>query len=268
MIASHQYSSFAKVRSHLTVIVLPLQYLVDWPMQIVHWASMSFSAQQDLLEENARLRARQLLLQAKLQRLLALERENAQLRELLSSTSRLSGKAVVAQLLAVDVDPYMQQMVLDKGEHDGVFVGQPVLDAYGVMGQVIAVGPYTSQVMLITDTRSAIPSQDNRNGIRAIVAGTGYTNELALLNTPDTTDIQVGDVLVTSGLGGTFPFGYPVGKVTSVNKSSGERFAIITVEPSAHIDRARQVLLVWPEEDLNSAAHQAPPAPATTGTTQ
>lgn len=262
MIANQQISSFARVRSQLSIVVLPLQAIVDKPIQLYHWLGTSISTQQEVLGENARLRARQLLLEAKLQRLLALERENAQLRELLSSSSHLPGKTLVAQLLAVDADPLSQQIIIDKGERDGVFVGQPVLDAYGVMGQVISVMPFTSQVMLVSDTRSAVPVQNNRTGARSIVSGTGYPDQLNLLYVSVTADINVGDMLVTSGLGGRFPFGYPIGKIVSIQRASTDRFALVIVEPNAHLDESRQVMLIWPsEETINSSSSPvAPPS--------
>lgn len=248
MVANNQLAFFSRLRSNIAVVVLPIQTMVDKPMQFFTWLSTSVATQQDVLGENARLRARQLLLEAKLQRLLALENDNAQLRELLRSSSHLPGKTLVAQLLAVGSDPLKQQVTLDKGKQAGVFVGQPVLDAYGVMGQIVEVTPFTSEAMLISDSRSAIPVQNNRNGIRSVVAGIGYTGQLSLLNVSVTADVAVGDMLVTSGLGGGFPFGYPVGEVLSVQQNSGERFAVIAVTPSAHLDKSRQVILLWPPE--------------------
>lgn len=249
MIANQQVSAFAHLRSQLSIIVLPLQSIVDKPIQFFHWLQTSIATQQDVLGENARLRARQLLLQAKLQRLLALEHENAQLRELLSSSSHMPGKTLVAQLLAVDTDPLSQEIIVDKGENDGTFVGQPVLDAFGVMGQIISVTPFTSRVMLVSDVRSAIPVQNNRNGVRSIVNGSGYPDQLNLLYVPVTADIHVGDMLVTSGLGGRFPSGYPVGEVSSVKRSAADRFAVVMMMPSAHVDVSRQVILLWPPEE-------------------
>lgn len=249
MVASRQIDTFAHIRSNLSMLVLPLQTMVDKPMQFFHWVGTSVANQQEVLGENARLRARQLLLEAKLQRLLALERENEQLRELLRSSSQLSGKTLIAQLLAVDADPLSQRVTLDKGSRDDVFVGQPVLDAYGVMGQIVDVTPFTSQAMLISDSRSAIPVQNNRNGMRSAVAGGGYADQLNLLNVSVTADIAVGDVLVTSGLGGRFPFGYPVGEIASIHQNAEERFAIVSVKPSAHLSKSRQVILLWPSEE-------------------
>ena len=248
-----QYDVFKKFRSEMTVVVLPLQTIVDQPIQFVHWLSSSLSTQQDVLEENARLRARQILLQAKLQKLLSLERENAQLREILSSSTHIADKMVVAQLLSADLDPMTQEVIIDKGSSDGVFIGQPVLDAYGVMGQVIDVGLFSSRILLITDARSAIPVQNTRNGLRSIISGTSYSNDLILLHTPNTADVARGDYFVTSGLGGRFPFGYPVGRVVSIKKTPAQRFAAIAIQPAAHINQTRLVVLLWPGENVEAA---------------
>jgi rod shape-determining protein MreC len=247
MILDRHWEDFQRIKSLLSVTTLPIQYIVDWPAQWVSWASTNIITQHQLLVENAELRANQLLLEAKLQKLLALEHENAQLLALLQSSPHVGGKFISAQLLAVNMDPLVQHVVLNKGSREGIYQGQPVLDAYGVMGQVIQPGPFTSQVMLVSSLQSAIPVQDARNGIRAIAVGTGYNGELQLLYVPITTEMQVGDVLVTSGLGGRFPEGYPVGIVKSVSHNPEFRFSTIRITPSAHLDKSRQVLLVWPE---------------------
>jgi len=154
---------------------------------------------------------------------------------------------MVASLLYVSSALFSQQVILDKGSSDGIYVGQPVLDAYGVMGQVISVGHGTSRVLLISDRQSAIPVQNNRSGLRAIVRGNGYAGNLNVLYVPDTADFKVGDLLITSGLGQRYPANYPLGTVTEVKHAPSERFAKITVTPKAHINRSNQVLLVWPE---------------------
>lgn len=235
-----------EIRPKLAVISVPLQMLVNAPIKTIHWLGTSVTTEKQLLEENARLRARELLLESRLQKLLMLERENTQLKQLLQSSSHVAGHVKVAELLAVDLDPSVQQVVLDKGLDDHVYVGQPVLDAYGVMGQVINVGPLTSKVLLITDPRAAVPVQDNRNGIREVAVGLGVSRSLALINVPDTTDIKVGDLFVASGLGLRFPVGYPVGVVSAIAHIPGRRFSTITLLPSAHLDQTEQVLLAWP----------------------
>lgn len=246
MWADHRWVEFKQFRAQASIVVLPIQFMVDKPVQFFDWLQTNMIGQQRVLGENARLRARQLLLEAKLQRLLALERENAQLLELLKSPTRVSGKTLIAQLISVSQDPLIQQVILNKGKKEGIFVGQPVLDAYGVMGRVIEVTPYTSRVLLMSDATSAIPVQNNRTGARFILAGDGDAEQLNLLHVSATADIQLGDVLVTSGLGGQIPFGYPVGEVMSIKHVATEPFAIVAIKPSARLNKSRQVIVLWP----------------------
>ncbi|AML48636.1 rod shape-determining protein MreC [Coxiella burnetii] len=249
---------FQKIRADLALVVLPLQYLVSVPIKTIHWIAINVTTQQELVADNARLRAHELLLESKLQKLLALERENAQLWTLLKSTAHVGGARVaVAQLLAVNLDPNLQQIIVDKGMRNHIYVGQPVLDAYGVVGQVIQAGLLTSKVMLISDPKSAVPVQDYRNGIRALALGMGSSGKLLLINVPDTSDIQKGDLFVSSGLGLRYPVGYPVGVVTELERDPTKRFATITLQPSAHLDQSQQVLMTWPNKaSLAQDVHQ------------
>ncbi len=244
----HRSAYVQNWHAKLSAIVVPVQVLVDQPIKSVHWLTITLKFQRQLLDENARLRAQQLLMESKLQKLLTLERENAQLRQLLQSTPQATGKVIVAQLLAVALNPATQQVVIDRGTADHLYLGQPVLDAYGVMGQVISVGPLTSRVLLVTDIQSAVPVQNYRTGARAIAIGSGSSGQLRLINVPDNSDIQEGDLYVASGMGLRFPVGYPVGVVAKSALEAGERFATIFLIPAAHIDKSEQVLLAWPEQ--------------------
>ncbi|MBX9586682.1 MAG: rod shape-determining protein MreC [Gammaproteobacteria bacterium] len=246
MVVDHQYQYLAQSRSVLTSFISPIRTMVDAPARLINWVGNNFSEQQNYAAENIHLKTEQLILRAKLQKLGALRQENDQLRALLSASQKVSGKMLVAELLAVDLAPFTRQVVLNRGQKDHVVVGQAVLDAYGVMGQVIEVNHDSSRVLLISDSRSAVPVQSTRTGSRAIAAGQGVSNDLQLLFVPDTADFQVGDSLETSGLGNRFPVSYPVGVVSEVVHRPGERFSQITVYPSAHLDSSRQVLLVWP----------------------
>lgn len=254
MVLDHRVPAIHRLRNQISVAVLPLQLAVNAPIKWVHWVVSSITTQEALLEDNAQLRAHQLLLQSKLQKLLTLERENARLKALLKSTNKVSGRVQVAQLLAVSLDPALQQVILNKGTKDQVYLGQPVLDANGVMGQVVDVAPFTSKVMLITDHRSAIPVRDVRNGLRAIAVGTGALGQLSLIEVPNLSDIRVGDVFVSSGLGLRYPEGYPVGTVAQVKHHRGQSFAEIALVPAAHIDKTQQVLLTWPNQAKLRAA--------------
>ncbi len=247
MVLDYREHYLTPVRNLLTGIVAPIQYAVNVPIQFINDTSSHLSSRQTLLSENTTLRANQLLMEAKLQKLIALENENTQLRALLTSSTRSDNEHItVAQLLAVSTDPLMSEVVLDKGQNDEVYVGQPVLDASGIMGQIAQVGPFTSRVLLLSDPRSAIPVQAVRNGIRGIVLGKGALGNLALTDIPITVDIRVGDILVSSGLGGHYPEGYPVGVVSRVRHDQGGQFAAIEVIPSAQLDRNQPVLLIWP----------------------
>jgi len=251
MTLDHRLHHLDTVRAALSVMVYPLQFVVDLPRITGAWAQQTFSSRRTLLEENTSLQAQNLILQAQLQKLSTLEQENIRLRELLGSSYKVDEGVVVAEIMSVDMDPYSHQVIINKGKIHGVHMGQPLLDATGVMGQVVQVGPITSTAMLITDPSHAIPVQVNRNGLRSIAVGTGSINELRLPHIPNNTDIRAGDQLVTSGLGGRFPPGYPVAVVTAVQYDPGQSFARVSATPVSHLDRGREILLVRP---IKSAA--------------
>ncbi len=253
MTADHRYRHLEDLRAGLSVVVYPIRYVADLPVQAWGWARESLANRQALLEENAALRRQQLLLDAQLQKLAALETENIRLRELLESSLKVGERVLVAELLSVDLDPYRHRVIINKGTTSGAYPGQPLIDAEGVMGQLVHVGPASSVATLITDPNHAVPVQVNRNGLRTIAVGTGRINELDLPYLPNNADIEVGDLLVTSGLGGRFPPGYPVGRVNRVEKDPRENFAAVHARPSAQLDRTRQTLLVWSETRTGGA---------------
>jgi len=245
MTVDHRFHHLEALRSTLSVVVYPLRYVVNLPAELGDWASGTFSTRETLQDDNRSLHTRNLLLRAQLQRMDALEAENTRLRELLRSSKKVGERVLVAELLAVDTDPFTRLIVLNKGSRDQVYPGQPLVDAEGVMGQVVHVGPFTSTAMLITDPSHATPVLVNRNGLRAIAVGNGASGKLDLPHLPNNADIKPGDLLVTSGLGGVFPPGYPVGRVTKVDVDPSLPFAHIEAEPAAHLERSREVLLVW-----------------------
>lgn len=251
MLVDQRTPYLKRVESTLSFTIVPIQYIVSSPSDFFNWIKTSLRTQHQLLEDNARLRAQELLLQTKLSRVVALESENGQLRSLLKASPHVGGKFMAAELISVDSDPYVQQAVLNRGTNDNVYIGQPVVDPYGVMGQIIKAYPTSSRILLVTDLQNAVPVQNSRNGVRAIAAGMGYVGTLQLVNVPDTTDVEVGDVFVTSGLEQRYPPGYPVGVVQKVSRDPEYQFATIVLKPSARIDRARQVLLVWPDKVIN-----------------
>jgi rod shape-determining protein MreC len=224
------------------------------------WLSAALASREALQTSNEQLREENLKLRAQLQKFEAIQAENMRLRDLLDSSLKIGDRVLVAELSSVDLDPYKQQVVIDKGTTSGVFEGQPVLDAHAVMGQVIHVSPYNATVLLITDASHALPVQVLRNGLRTLAVGSGRINRLELPYLPNDSDIREGDLLVTSGLGGKFPPGYPVARVSRVLRTPDRPFADVVAEPRAHLDRSREVLLVWTVDPLGLRA--TPPADA------
>jgi rod shape-determining protein MreC len=245
MTVDHRQHHLENVRSALSFVVSPLQYLLGVPIGVGHWVGEALSSRESLEQENAALRSQHLLQSAGLQKMAALEAENERLRALLDSSVKVGERVVVAELLEVDFDPFSQEIVINKGSRDGVTLGQSIVDAEGVMGQVVHVAPFTSTAMLLTDPSHAIPVAVNRNGLRAIAMGTGAADRLDIPHLPLNADIQVGDLLVSSGLGGRFPPGYPVAVVKKVERNPGQPFADVTASPTAHLEQSREVLLVW-----------------------
>ncbi|MBB3104704.1 rod shape-determining protein MreC [Azomonas macrocytogenes] len=247
------------IRDRLGMLVTPFYGIAGLPERLWSGVTQQFSSRSELLAENEKLKAETLLMQRRLQRLAALTEQNVRLRELLNSAALVDDRVLVAELIGVDPNPYTHRLLIDKGERDGVFLGQPVLDARGLMGQVVEVLPYTARVLLLTDSTHSIPVQVNRNGLRAIASGTGNPERLELRYVADTADIKAGDLLVSSGLGQRFPAGYPVATVDEVIRDSGQPFAIVRAIPTAALNRSRYLLLVFsdrrtPEERANDSA--------------
>lgn len=254
MLLDHRESHLSQVRQGLSLAVYPIRILVDLPFKTWESTSAAFADRGELLAENDRLKREQLGANFRLQRFAALEVENARLRELLDSTAVLGERVLIAEILAVDLDPYRQRLNVNRGLADDVFVGQALLDANGVVGQVVKVGPLTAEAVLITDADHAVPVTVNRNGLRTIAVGTGDSSRLRLPYLTNSADVRVGDLLVSSGLGGVFPSGYPVGKVIEVRQRPGQSFAEVIAEPVSALDREQEVLLVWSASDEAPAA--------------
>jgi rod shape-determining protein MreC len=243
--ADQRYNMLQEVEAKLSVIATPFFWVAVIPSKISDWSDRNFRSRTTLIDDNERLSADVLLLKAQVQRQASLEAENMRLRELLNSSAILSDSVLVAEMIGVSPNPLHQQIIINKGEKEGLYVGQPVIDALGLMGQVIEVGPWQSRVLLITDASHAIPVQVNRNGVRSVAEGVGLFHELILQHVAATTDIKVGDLLVSSGLGRRFPVGYPVATVTEVTIDPGQPFATVKARPRAALDRSRHVLLVF-----------------------
>ena len=258
MLLDRREQHLVRVRQALSVVVYPVRVAVDLPFSTWTKVRENLAARDALIAENRQFRRERLETASRLQRLEALERENARLRQLLDSTARVGSRALVAEILAVDLDPYRQRLDLNRGLVDDVFVGQALIDAQGVVGQVVRVGPMTSEAVLITDADHAVPVSVNRNGVRTIAVGTGDSGRLRLPYLTNNADIVVGDLLISSGLGGVFPAGYPVARVIDVKRRPDQPFAEIIAEPASSLDRDREVLLVWnAAEEVPRAAEAA-----------
>ncbi|ODC02655.1 rod shape-determining protein MreC [Terasakiispira papahanaumokuakeensis] len=245
MLADSRLAAMAQLRAWLTLVVTPIQWAADLPAQGLGWVSDSLAHRNALLEENRELKAQALRLAERVQRMSAISAENVRLRELLSAAHETDERSILGELIGLDYDPFTQRIVINRGRQDGVYPGQPVIDASGLMGQVISVSAYTSRVLLIADTSHAVPVQVNRNGLRFIAQGTGRPDALKLMHVPETADLEVGDLLVTSGLGGRFPFGHPVATISEIRHDPGEPFLQVLAKPKAHLDRSRYVLLLF-----------------------
>ncbi len=243
--ADLRFNALQTTRSMMEMVGAPVFWVADIPSRLSDWNETHLVSRSDLLEENERLKRENLVLQGRSHQMSSLQAENVRLRALLNSSALLRDDVLVAELIGVSPDPVRHQLVLNKGSEDGVFMGQPLIDADGLLGQIVDVSPLNSRALLITDATHSIPVQINRNGVRAIAEGTGSLGSLEIHHVSATTDIREGDLLVTSGLGGRFPVGYPVAVVSKVERDPGEAFARITARPSAALDRSRHVLLVF-----------------------
>ena len=248
MVVDHRQGHLDVVRAALSTLVYPLQFAVNLPVEVGRRLSETLVTQKFLIEENNRFREEHQLMNSKLQRFVILEEENKRLRQLLGSSIRFKERILIAELLSVELEPHRQLVEINKGFREGAYDGQPVVDASGVIGQIIHVGPFSSKVLLITDPSHALPVQVNRNGLRAIAVGTGQANNLLLQHLPTNADIHEGDLIISSGLGHRFPRGYPVGTISSITLEPGAHFAKVAVTPSAKLTQNREVLLVWPYE--------------------
>lgn len=259
MVVDARFTLLQPLRAQLGLIVEPVYWAGRLPVRIWEGATQELSSRSELTAENEQLKAEQLMMQRRLQKLAALTEQNVRLRELLNSAALVDDEVLATELIGIDPNPFTHRILIDKGERDGVVVGQPVLDARGLMGQVVEIMPYTSRVLLLTDTTHSIPVQVNRNGLRAIASGTGNPERLELRHVADTADIKEGDLLVSSGLGQRFPAGYPVAMVSEVVHDSGQPFAIVRAVPTATLNRSRYMLLVFtdprsPEERATESA--------------
>jgi rod shape-determining protein MreC len=240
------YTPYLKqIRHQLNFLVVPFYQLTDMPRRFGDWGAELLTSETDVRAENERLKQEVLIYQRKQQQMAALAAENVRLRQLLNGKDMLQDKVLIAELIAVSPNPLSHIVIINRGAKAGAYQGQPVLDAFGLMVQIIEVDENTSRVLLITDATHALPVQVNRNGVRAIAEGTGDLHRLSLRHVSINADIRKGDLLVSSGLGERFPVGYPVAEVEEVVRNSGQAFARVLARPMARLDRSRHVLLVF-----------------------
>jgi rod shape-determining protein MreC len=257
MVLDHRGGYLDTARVWMSAAAQPLYTVVQAPYQAWSWLTESFADRARLRAENEKLTEELRAARTKLLRFDALTEENRRLREIREASQGVSERTLIAEIINVSVQPFRHMFVINKGVDDGVFRGQPVLDAFGVVGQVIRVGKSTATLMLITDAEHAVPVQVNRNGIRSIAVGTGETDKLSLPYMTVESDVRIGDLLVSSGLDEIFPAGYPVATVTKVERSANDTFATVEARPLAQLDRDREVLLLWADKPAVPAPEEA-----------
>lgn len=253
MLMDHRGQQLDRIRTGLKTLIYPVQLVAAMPFRIGTSTWEFFRGKTNLQENYVRLTEENRALGAKLQRFNALEAENEHLRGLLAASTRITDRVTVADILELSPEPFTRKIVLAKGRSDGVYVGQPVIDAFGIVGQITDVGVATSTVTLITDPSHAIPVQVVRNGLRAIVFGNGAQDYAEVPHLTAVADIKEGDELVTSGMGGVFPAGYPVARVLQVVSNPNESFLKIHVRPAARLGHHREVMLIWPDPAKSGA---------------
>lgn len=262
MVADHRGGFGEQARSRLSLVAEPVWWLAALPSRVAGVFSEGVTSRARLQQDNTRLRQELQVTAARLHRLAAVAEENQRLRELLGGTRGFRLSARLAGIVDVDLDPTRQRVVLDAGAEDGAFVGQAMIDAGGVLGQVIEVAPRHAIALLLTDPDHAIPVQVARTGLRTIAFGTGRPDVLRLPNIPQSGDIRVGDRLVTSGIGGRFPAGFPVGVVEALRPDDTRLFVVAEARPAARLDRDLEVLLVSNATDGVDDGPPVPPPPA------
>jgi len=246
MLLDHNGHYLQIVRSALSIVVYPIQIAAEIPASVSESVAGLFASDEEKAAELLKLKSERPLLLAQLQKLQALEKENIRLRKMLESASKVADRAMVAELVRVHPDPYTRKIVINKGTKHGVYIGQPVIDSFGIMGQVTSINLLNSTVTLITDSSHAIPVIVNRNGLRTIVMGTGAQDKVKVPFLADSVNIEEGDLLVSSGMGNTFPEGYPVATILNITKDPNEAFLDVEAAPMAKLNHNKEVLLIWP----------------------
>lgn len=254
MMLDHRANYLETVRLWMGAAASPVYTVVQAPGQVWSWLTGSFADRTELRVENAELSEQLRVARVKLLQFDSLREENVRLRAVREASAGVGGRTMIAEIMRVDVDPFRHRVRINKGADDGVFRNQPVLDAFGIVGQVVQVDKYSATLILISDAEHAIPIQVNRNGIRSIAVGAGDLGKLSLPYMTVESDVKAGDLLVSSGLDGIFPAGYPVARVSKVERNPADTFALVEAKPLAQLDRDREVLLLWADAPAPVAA--------------
>jgi rod shape-determining protein MreC len=244
IVLDHRGGWLTQARGQASMLVQPLWVVAGWPGRVVTRLYDDAGTMGQLRADNARLRNELLVNSARIARLQTLAADNARLRGLLDAADRNRLDVQLAPILDIDLDPARQRLVVDAGGNDGVHLGQSVIDAGGLLGQIIEVQPMLATVLLVTDAAHAVPVAIERNGVRLVVYGEGRSDLLRLPSVPLSSDVKVGDKLLTSGLGGRFPAGFPVGTIVTLHPDDSRAFLVGEVRPAAQLDRGRDVLLL------------------------
>lgn len=244
MVLDHRNGWLNRARFAASAVIEPIYRLAAWPAEAVQDLRTSLTQRHTLINENERLREALLLAQARLNRMGAIGEQNTRLKQLLETRRMLGMDVQLARLIDVDLGPARNRVTIDVGAKEGVHVGQVVIDAHGVMGQVVEVLPHTCVALLVTDANHSIPVVDERSGLRGIAHGSGAPDRLLVSDIPLSADVKVGDRISTSGLGGRFPAGFPVGTITQIGPDPSGMFAQAIARPAAALARSGLVLLL------------------------
>ena len=244
LITDQKNNYLSLLRNSIAIAIHPIQAIVDLPQRLWRWTGENLASREDLLIENKKLYQEQLYKELTLQRYASLEQENIRLRKILNAASNIKNSVQIARIISVDINPFRHLVIINKGEQDSVYNGQVLVDANGVIGQILQTNFLSSKAILISDTDHATPVEINRNGFRMIAQGNGSFTHLVIPFVPNNTDIKVGDLMVTSGLGGKFPAGYPVAIIDSISRDPSQQFANVTARPIASLNQVREVILI------------------------
>jgi len=263
LISDARYKYLDNIRQVVAILVYPLQRLAGTPGEILDRMGEFFVTEATLRTQNARLNEQNLQNSATLQKYNALQAENAHLRELLSMRQRFPENTIAAEVLYAGRDPFTRKIIIDQGEQRGIKAGQPVIDQIGIIGQVTRVYPWLAEVTLLTDPEQLVPVQNLRNGLRAVLGGTGNDGQLELKFIPLNADFQTNDELVTSGIDGVYPPGLPVASISNVERNAAYLFARITCKPLAGVASYGQVLVLnWQSKSPPPPAEEENPVPS------